>query len=138
MDSNIHGHCTLIDDHKTYYGEYQNGARNGYGVLDDSNTGEKYMGMFQGEPSNSTQFNLVSLIHSFTRSTDDRRHGPGVCITGDGHYFEGMFVDNELNGNGVAIFNQGMYYEGDMIIHAPNGRGTLYLPVESIRSDVSE
>lgn len=44
-----HGHCTLIDDHKTYYGEYQNGARNGYGVLDDSNSGEKYMGMFQGE-----------------------------------------------------------------------------------------
>lgn len=44
-----HGHCTLIDDHKTYYGEYQNGARNGYGVLDDSNTGEKYMGMFQGK-----------------------------------------------------------------------------------------
>lgn len=43
-----HGHCTLIDDHKTYYGEYQNGVRNGYGVLDDSNTGEKYMGMFQG------------------------------------------------------------------------------------------
>lgn len=55
-----HGHCTLIDDHKTYYGEYQNGAHNGYGVLDDSNTGEKYMGMFQGEPiSLRMQFNSI-------------------------------------------------------------------------------
>lgn len=47
-------------------------------------------------------------------------------------------MDNELNGNGVAIFNQGMYYEGDMLIHAPNGRGTLFLPAESMRVDVSE
>lgn len=46
-------------------------------------------------------------------------------------------MDNELNGNGVAIFNQGMYYEGDMLIHAPNGRGTLYMPAESMRNDVS-
>lgn len=46
-------------------------------------------------------------------------------------------MDNELNGYGVAIFNQGMYYEGDMMIHAPNGRGTLFLPAESIRNDVS-
>lgn len=72
----------------------------------------------------------------FLCATDDKRHGPGICITGDGRYFEGLFVDNELNGNGVAIFNQGMYYEGDMLIHAPNGRGTLFLPAESMRNDV--
>lgn len=68
--------------------------------------------------------------------SDDKRHGPGVCIKGDGRYFEGHFVDNELNGNGVAIFNQGMYYEGEMLIHGPNGRGTIFLSAESVRSDV--
>lgn len=66
---------------------------------------------------------------------DDKKHGPGLCITVDGRYFEGIFVDNELNGNGVAIFNQGTYYEGEMIVHGPSGRGTMFLPIEAIRCE---
>lgn len=66
---------------------------------------------------------------------DDRKHGAGLCITVDGKYFEGMFVDNELNGNGVAIFNQGNYYEGDLTIVGPHGRGSLYLPISTIKRD---
>lgn len=61
-----HGHCTVIDDQKTYYGEYQNGVRSGYGVLDDSNTGEKYMGMFQGDIDCFMQINyfiIPFLLH---------------------------------------------------------------------------
>lgn len=42
-----HGHGTLIDEQgSTYIGEFQKGVRYGYGVLDDSNTGEKYMVSF--------------------------------------------------------------------------------------------
>lgn len=74
-------------------------------------------------------FNLQGMF------MDDKKHGPGLCITVDGRYFEGMFVDNELNGNGVAIFNQGTYYEGDLIISGPNGRGILFLPTDSVRTE---
>lgn len=109
-----HGHGTLIDDQKTYIGEFCNGVQHGYGVLDDSNTGEKYMGMF----------------------IDDKRNGQGFCITVDAKYFEGNFIDNELNGNGVAIFNNGNYYEGDLNEHGPSGRGTLFLPIEAAHDEV--
>lgn len=48
----------------------------GYGVLDDSESGEKYMGIF----------------------IDGDRNGNGFCITADGTYFDGNFTDNDLNG----------------------------------------
>lgn len=91
------------------------GAQNGYGVLDNSQTGEKYMGMF----------------------VDNKRSGHGFCITVDGQYFEGIFADDELCGAGVAVFTDGSYYEGDLTMNGPNGRGTLYLPGDAVRNEVS-
>lgn len=102
-----HGFGILNENNRTYIGEFSEGSKNGYGVLDDSDSGEKYMGLF----------------------ADNVRSGHGFCITVDGKYFEGHFHDNELNGNGVAILTNG-YYEGDLTVHGPSGKGSLYLPIE--------
>lgn len=109
------GHGVLINDYITYIGEFSNGQQNGFGVLDNSHTGEKYMGMF----------------------VDNKRSGHGFCITVEGQYFEGQFIDDELCGSGVAVFTDESYYEGDLTMHGPNGRGTLYLPRESVKTEVS-
>lgn len=64
---------------------------------------------------------------------DGHRNGLGYCITADGTYFEGNFVDNEsLSGNSVAYFSNQSYYVGELSIRGPSGRGTLHLPSETI------
>lgn len=110
-----HGFGILIDNMRTYIGEFSNGSPCGYGVLDDSESGAKYMGIFK----------------------DGHRCGHGFCITADGKYFEGNFVDNDLNGNGIAMFVDGSYYEGDLNISGPTGRGNLYLPTDTLQSEVN-
>lgn len=65
--------------------------------------------------------------------SDGHRSGHGFCITADGTYFEGNFVDNEsLSGNSIAYFANGSYYVGELSIRGPNGRGALYLPAEPV------
>lgn len=109
-----HGFGVLIDNNRTYIGDFANGLPHGYGVLDDSDSGDKYMGMFH----------------------EGDRSGHGFCITGDGKYFEGNFVDNQLNGNGVGVFTSGSYYEGDLTVLGPIGRGSMFLPVEPVKDEV--
>lgn len=103
-----------FDTMRTYMGEFMNGSPCGYGV-DDSESG-KYMGNF----------------------VDGHRNGHGICITADGTYFEGNFIENELlNGSSVAYFANGSYYVGDLSIRGPNGRGTLYVPIDSVQNEVN-
>ena len=79
QDGVRHGHGTLqignaaVQD--IYIGNWRQGKRNGYGVIDDNSRGEKYMGMWQ----------------------DDCRHGNGLVITLSGVYYEGVFSQNKLN-----------------------------------------
>nr|XP_027218975.1 alsin-like [Penaeus vannamei] len=57
-----------------YTGEWSQGVRAGYGVLDDIVRGEKYMGLWQA----------------------DLRQGPGMVVTMNGVYYEGSFHANKL------------------------------------------
>lgn len=76
---------------------------------------------------------LISIpIFRFRNFLDGHRNGHGYCITADGTYFEGNFVDNEsLSGNSIAYFSNQSYYVGELSIRGPSGRGTLHLPSES-------
>merc|ERR1719334_1003888 len=87
-----------------YIGSWSKGLKNGYGVLDDIMTGEKYMGLW----------------------TDGIRHGRGCVVNSDGVYYEGNFYNNKLCGDGVMIFEDGARYEGEFAGAGDfNGKGTL-------------
>jgi hypothetical protein len=127
----------LVENEGLYVGNFIHGTRNGYGVYDETLSGNKYMGMFQ----------------------DSKRFGNGVYITMDGSYFEGNFVNNVLNGEGLAILPSGIYYGtknkfffkikhfsyyfnflfqvGELSVEGPAGQGTLYMPESEIIEEVS-
>ncbi|KAL7731427.1 hypothetical protein ACLKA6_010584 [Drosophila palustris] len=102
----FHGHGMMRNNRYIYVGEYMANTRSGYGVMEDLNSGDKYMGMF----------------------VDNKRSGTGSCITNRGDYFEGNFAADDLTGSGVAVFENDYYYEGELTLHGPNGRGEYYMP----------
>jgi hypothetical protein len=73
-----------------YIGEWNNGLRHGYGVLDDIVSGEKYMGMW----------------------SNDMKSGPGCVVTVDGVYYEGTFSHGKMTGKGLMMFEDETVYEG--------------------------
>lgn len=85
------------------------------------------------------KFRHCSFAFSYSNRNfvDGHRSGHGYCITADGTYFEGNFVDNEsLSGNSIAYFPNESYYVGELIVRGPNGRGQLYLPSESLHHNL--
>ncbi|XP_049870567.1 alsin [Pectinophora gossypiella] len=74
-----------------YTGEWVNGVRQGYGVMDDIGKGEKYLGNW----------------------SDNKKHGCGLIVTLDGIYYEGLFMQDVLTGHGVMVFEDGTHYEGE-------------------------
>jgi len=87
-----------------YIGEWEKGARHGYGAMDDIMSGEKYMGMWSA----------------------GLRNGKGCVVNSDGIYYEGNFVANRLTGGGIMIFDDGSVYEGEFCGAGEfNGRGVL-------------
>ncbi|XP_030041146.2 alsin [Manduca sexta] len=74
-----------------YTGEWINGVKQGYGVMDDIGKGEKYLGNW----------------------SDNKKHGCGLIVTLDGIYYEGLFMQDVLTGHGVMVFEDGTHYEGE-------------------------
>lgn len=108
---NGHGHIQHSDF--VYIGEFVDNQKCGYGVLDRTSVGEKYLGLF----------------------ADNKRMGSGICITSTGNYFEGTFANDELTGKCIAIFPNGFYYEGESNLNGPNGLGKYYMPVGDHKQD---
>uniref|UniRef100_T1J5J3 Pleckstrin homology domain-containing family A member 8 n=1 Tax=Strigamia maritima TaxID=126957 RepID=T1J5J3_STRMM len=109
-DGMCHGHGVfkkgqfMTSAASMYIGEWAFGHKNGYGVMDEIITGEKYMGLWQ----------------------DDQRHGNGLVVTLDGVYYEGMFAQNKMMGHGLVIFEDDSWYEGEFNGAAGfGGKGTL-------------
>lgn len=115
-DGMQHGHGVLRADNFMYIGEFRNDIMHGYGVLDNSDTGEKYLGMF----------------------SDNKKNGHGISITMDGNYFEGNFIGDKFCGNGIAVFENGSYYEGDLTFDGPDGKGSLFLPNSIVKNEVGQ
>lgn len=87
-----------------YIGEWVAGLKQGYGVMDDITTGEKYLGSW----------------------SNNMKHGCGLIVTLDGIYYEGVFMQDVLTGHGVMIFEDGTHYEGEFRSAGVfSGKGTL-------------
>ncbi|XP_017773870.1 PREDICTED: alsin isoform X2 [Nicrophorus vespilloides] len=96
-DGLSHGHGFFQQGHfmataaSIYIGDWVFGNRNGYGIMDDIVTGEKYLGNWN----------------------DNKKHGNGLIVTSEGIYYEGIFNQDVLTGHGVMILEDGTHYEGD-------------------------
>ncbi|XP_014610965.1 PREDICTED: alsin [Polistes canadensis] len=92
-----HGHGVKKEGHfmasvaSVYIGEWTAGVKQGYGIMDDIMTGEKYLGSWN----------------------NDMKHGSGLIVTPDGIYYEGAFSQDVLMGYGVMVFEDGTHYEGE-------------------------
>nr|XP_023476328.1 ALS2 C-terminal-like protein isoform X1 [Equus caballus]XP_023476329.1 ALS2 C-terminal-like protein isoform X1 [Equus caballus]XP_023476330.1 ALS2 C-terminal-like protein isoform X1 [Equus caballus]XP_023476331.1 ALS2 C-terminal-like protein isoform X1 [Equus caballus] len=73
-----------------YTGHWERGQRSGYGVEEDSDRGERYIGMWQA----------------------DQRHGPGVMVTQAGICYQGTFQADKMVGPGVLLTEDDSLYEG--------------------------
>ncbi|XP_015515651.1 alsin isoform X2 [Neodiprion lecontei] len=109
-DSLPHGHGIKKEGHfmasvaSIYIGEWVAGLKQGYGVMDDITTGEKYLGLWN----------------------NNMKHGCGLIVTLDGIYYEGVFMQDILTGHGVMIFEDGTHYEGEFRSAGVfSGKGTL-------------
>ncbi|XP_022918899.1 alsin isoform X2 [Onthophagus taurus] len=96
-DGQPHGHGSLKQGNFTassasiYIGGWILGTKNGYGVMHDIVTGDKYLGTW----------------------LDNKKHGKGLIVTSEGVYYEGIFNQDVLTGNGLMILEDGTFYEGD-------------------------
>ncbi|XP_034950994.1 alsin isoform X2 [Chelonus insularis] len=92
-----HGHGVKKEGHfmssigSVYVGEWIAGVKQGYGVMSDIMTGEKYLGFW----------------------SNNLKHGNGLIVTLDGIYYEGTFVQDAFMGHGIMIFEDGTHYEGE-------------------------
>ncbi|XP_052004205.1 alsin-like [Xyrauchen texanus] len=113
-DNMRHGHGMLRSgkmaspsSSSVFVGQWFQGRRTGYGVCDDFNRGEKYMGMW----------------------LDDQRHGDGVVITQFGLYYEGNFSNSKMMGNGTLFCDDDTVFEGEFSEDwTLCGKGVLSMP----------
>jgi amyotrophic lateral sclerosis 2 protein len=105
VDGEPHGHGNMKsgrfvgDGASMYTGSWSHGTRHGYGVLEDTQSGERYMGTWN----------------------EGLRHGQGCVVNSDGIYYEGNFVTDRLSGPGIIIFEDEAIYEGEFC-----GAGEFY------------
>ncbi|XP_057561038.1 ALS2 C-terminal-like protein isoform X4 [Hippopotamus amphibius kiboko] len=73
-----------------YTGHWERGQKSGYGVEEDSDRGERYIGMWQA----------------------DQRLGPGVMVTQAGVCYQGTFQADKIVGPGILLSEDDSLYEG--------------------------
>ncbi|XP_047388298.1 ALS2 C-terminal-like protein isoform X1 [Sciurus carolinensis] len=73
-----------------YTGHWEKGQRSGFGIQEDSDRGERYIGMWRA----------------------DQRHGPGVVVTQAGVCYQGTFQVDKMVGPGVLLSEDDSLYEG--------------------------
>uniref|UniRef100_A0A182JBH4 VPS9 domain-containing protein n=1 Tax=Anopheles atroparvus TaxID=41427 RepID=A0A182JBH4_ANOAO len=112
------GFGTLSTSSYQYNGDFVNDQKEGFGVIEDSLNGVKYIGMFMG----------------------DKKHGNGILVTTNGTYYAGFFANDILthSAGGLAIFPSGIYYKGELTTDGPFGKGMFFYPEREIESEQFE
>ncbi|NXK70466.1 AL2CL protein, partial [Sylvietta virens] len=74
-----------------YTGHWEKDKKNGYGVWEDKERGERYIGMWW----------------------DDHRHGEGIVVTQSGLCYQRMFQMDKMVGSGILLLEDDSVYEGN-------------------------
>nr|XP_041570227.1 ALS2 C-terminal-like protein isoform X6 [Taeniopygia guttata] len=74
-----------------YTGQWENDRKNGYGVWEDKERGERYIGMW----------------------LDDHRHGEGIVVTQSGLCYQRTFHADKMVGSGILLLEDDSVYEGN-------------------------
>ncbi|NXT09850.1 AL2CL protein, partial [Prunella fulvescens] len=74
-----------------YTGQWENDKKNGYGVWEDKERGERYIGMW----------------------LDDHRHGEGIVVTQSGLCYQRTFHADKMVGSGILLLEDDSVYEGN-------------------------
>ncbi|KAM6421970.1 ALS2 C-terminal-like protein [Rhynochetos jubatus] len=74
-----------------YTGQWKNDKKNGYGVWEDKNRGERYIGTW----------------------LDDHRHGQGIVVTQSGICYQRTFHADKMVGSGILLLEDDSVYEGN-------------------------
>ncbi|XP_057353733.1 ALS2 C-terminal-like protein isoform X2 [Manis pentadactyla] len=90
-----------------YTGHWERGQRSGYGIEEDGDRGERYIGMWQA----------------------DQRHGTGVLVTQAGICYQGTFQADKIVGPGILLSEDDSLYEGTFTRHLTLvGKGKVTFP----------
>ncbi|NXE98982.1 AL2CL protein, partial [Menura novaehollandiae] len=74
-----------------YTGQWENDRKNGYGVWEDKERGERYIGTW----------------------LDDHRHGQGIVVTQSGLCYQRTFHADKMVGSGILLLEDDSVYEGN-------------------------
>ncbi|NXP96920.1 AL2CL protein, partial [Vidua macroura] len=74
-----------------YTGQWEKDKKNGYGVWEDKERGERYIGMW----------------------LDDHRHGEGIVVTQSGLCYQRTFHADKMVGSGILLLEDDSVYEGN-------------------------
>jgi hypothetical protein len=118
-----------IPNRHNYTGDYLNGRRHGYGVMDvtfEKNHGDKYVGEFKDGTYNgqgtATFANGNKYVGEFK---DGKKNGQGTFIFAQGHGYTGEWLNNKPNGIGRETYANGNKYVGEFKDGKKNGQGTF-------------
>ncbi|NWQ82264.1 AL2CL protein, partial [Columbina picui] len=82
----------LSADHPfKYTGQWENDKKNGYGVWEDKDRGERYIGTW----------------------LDDHKHGQGIVVTQSGVCYQRTFHADKMVGSGILLLEDDSVYEGN-------------------------
>ncbi|KAM6283109.1 ALS2 C-terminal-like protein [Porphyrio hochstetteri] len=74
-----------------YTGQWENDKKNGYGVWEDKDRGERYIGTW----------------------LDDHKHGQGIVVTQSGVCYQRKFHADKMVGSGILLLEDDSVYEGN-------------------------
>uniref|UniRef100_A0A8C0ECU5 ALS2 C-terminal like n=1 Tax=Bubo bubo TaxID=30461 RepID=A0A8C0ECU5_BUBBB len=74
-----------------YSGQWENDKKNGYGVWEDKDRGERYIGTW----------------------LDDHKHGQGIVVTQSGVCYQRTFHADKMVGSGILLLEDDSVYEGN-------------------------
>jgi hypothetical protein len=94
---------------QTYYGQWINNQKHGYGKLENHFNKSIYEGEF-----------IQNKKHGYGRLTRQLKDGSMQ------RYYIGQWKNNRMNGYGTLYFNQSAYYEGEFIDNKKFGWGRMF------------
>ena len=108
-----------------YEGDYINGEKNGYGVLEMTD-GSRYEGQFRDNQINGQGTFKWKDGRSYTGSWENSKmHGRGVFIFSDGRKYDGEYINDIKEGKGRYYWNDEKYYEGEFLNGKRHGEGVI-------------